>query len=204
LKIGFGFREFGCSGYPEHPNSRNPPKEYKILIFSNLNKINNMGLIKEFKEFAMRGNVIDLAVGVIIGGAFGKIINSIVTDIIMPPIGVMIGGVKFGDLKYTLVDSIPKHMEKVMKGTKVVYENGKAVMQEVAEVPAVTINYGNFIQTVIEFLIVAFSIFMVIKAMNRMSNLRKKQEAEAAPAAEPTPTNEEVLLTEIRDLLKNK
>ncbi|MDH4474203.1 MAG: large-conductance mechanosensitive channel protein MscL [Fluviicola sp.] len=156
-----------------------------------------MGLIKEFKEFAMRGNVIDLAVGVIIGGAFGKIINSIVTDIIMPPIGVMIGGVKFGDLKYTIVDSIPKHMEKVV-------ENGKEVMKEIAEIPAVTINYGSFIQTVIEFLIVAFSIFMVIKAMNRMSNLRKKQEAEAAPAAEPTPTNEEVLLTEIRDLLKNK
>lgn len=138
-----------------------------------------MGLIKEFKEFAMRGNVIDLAVGVIIGGAFGKIINSIVTDIIMPPIGVMIGGVKFTDLHIILVAAKGKD-------------------------PAVTINYGNFIQTVIEFLIVAFSIFMVIKAMNRVSNLRKKQEAEAAPAAEPTPTNEEVLLTEIRDLLKNK
>ncbi|ASS48889.1 MAG: hypothetical protein A3D31_05875 [Candidatus Fluviicola riflensis] len=156
-----------------------------------------MGLIKEFKEFAMRGNVIDLAVGVIIGGAFGKIVNSIVTDIVMPPIGVLIGGVKFGDLSYTLKDKIPKHMEEVIT-------NGKAVMQEVAEVPAVTINYGNFIQTVLEFLIVAFSIFMVIKAMNRMSNLRKKQEAEAAPATEPGPTKEEVLLTEIRDLLKNK
>lgn len=145
----------------------------------------------------MRGNVIDLAVCVIIGGAFGKIVNSIVTDIVMPPIGVLIGGVKFGDLSYTLKDVIPKHMEKVV-------ENGKTVMHEIAEVPAVTINYGNFIQTIIEFLIVAFSIFMVIKAMNRVSNLRKKQEAEAAPAAEPVPTNEEVLLTEIRDLLKNK
>jgi large conductance mechanosensitive channel len=163
-----------------------------------------MGLIKEFKEFAMRGNVIDLAVGVIIGGAFGKIINSIVTDIIMPPIGVMIGGVKFGDLHYTIKKAIPEHMEKVLQDGKVVYENGKVVMKKIAEIPAVNINYGNFIQTVIEFLIVAFSIFIVIKAMNRMSNLRKKQEAEAAPEAEPTPTNEEVLLTEIRDLLKNK
>jgi len=163
-----------------------------------------MGLIKEFKEFAMRGNVIDLAVGVIIGGAFGKIVNSIVTDIVMPPIGVLIGDVKFGDLSYPIKESIPKHMEKVLKGGKEVYENGKVMMHEIAEVPAVTINYGNFIQTVIEFLIVAFSIFMVIKAMNRMSNLRKKQEAEAAPAPEPAPTNEEVLLTEIRDLLKNK
>jgi large conductance mechanosensitive channel len=145
-----------------------------------------MGLIKEFKEFAMRGNVIDLAVGVIIGGAFGKIVNSIVTDIVMPPIGVLIGGVKFGDLKYKLVEAV-------------LADDNKTITS-----PEVSINYGNFIQTVIEFLIVAFSIFMVIKAMNRMSNLRKKQEAEAAPAPEPAPTNEEVLLTEIRDLLKNK
>jgi large conductance mechanosensitive channel len=145
-----------------------------------------MGLIKEFKEFAMRGNVIDLAVGVIIGGAFGKIVNSIVTDIVMPPIGVLIGGVKFGDLKYKLVEAV-------------LADDNKTIAS-----PEVSINYGNFIQTVIEFLIVAFSIFMVIKAMNRMSNLRKKQEAEASPAPEPAPTNEEVLLTEIRDLLKNK
>ena len=130
-----------------------------------------MGLIKEFKEFAMRGNVIDLAVGVIIGGAFGKIVNSIVTDIVMPPIGVLIGGVKFGDLKYKLVEAV-------------LADDNKTIAS-----PEVSINYGNFIQTVIEFLIVAFSIFMVIKAMNRMSNLRKKQEAEASPAPEPAPTN---------------
>lgn len=145
-----------------------------------------MGLIKEFKEFAMRGNVIDLAVGVIIGGAFGKIVNSIVVDIVMPPIGAMIGNVKFSDLKYTLIEAT-------------MAADGKTVVN-----PEVSLNYGNFIQTVLEFLIVAFSIFMVIKAMNRMSNLRKKQEAEAAPPAEPAPTKEEVLLTEIRDLLKNK
>ena len=137
--------------------------------------------MKEFKEFAMRGNVIDLAVGVIIGGAFGKIINSIVADIIMPPIGVLIGGVKFTDLKYEIVSAV---------GDK----------------PAVTINYGNFFQMVFEFLIVAFSIFMVIKMMNRMSKLRKKEEEAAVEAAdiEPIPTREEVLLSEIRDLLKNK
>lgn len=148
-----------------------------------------MGLIKEFKEFAMRGNVIDLAVGVIIGGAFGKIVNSIVNDIIMPPIGVLIGGVKFSDLTYTVKDAVP---ESVVEGVKV------------AAQPAVTINYGNFIQMVFEFIIIAFSIFIVIKLMNKASNLRKKKEAEEAPAAAPEPSNEEKLLTEIRDLLKNK
>jgi len=166
-----------------------------------------MGLIKEFKEFAMRGNVIDLAVGVIIGGAFGKIINSIVADIIMPPIGVLIGGVKFTDLKYDLVPRALKHMEPVLKdGKELLDKTGNVVMQEIAEVPAVSINYGNFLQMVFEFLIVAFSIFMVIKMMNRMSNLRKKEEsvAEITPEIEPIPTREEVLLGEIRDLLKNK
>lgn len=166
-----------------------------------------MGLMKEFKEFAMRGNVIDLAVGVIIGGAFGKIINSIVADIIMPPIGVLIGGVKFTDLKYELVPAVLKHTVPVVENGKAVLDKaGKAVMQEIAEVPAVSINYGNFLQMVFEFLIVAFSIFMVIKMMNRMSKLRKKEEEAAVEAAdiEPIPTREEVLLSEIRDLLKNK
>lgn len=140
--------------------------------------------MKEFKEFAMRGNVIDLAVGVIIGGAFGKIVNSIVTDIIMPPIGYVIGGVKFSDLKYTIEEAV-------------------AASPDVEAKPAVTINYGNFIQMVFEFVIIAFSIFLMVKLMNRMTNLRKKQEAEAQVAApEPTLTKEEELLTEIRDLLK--
>jgi large conductance mechanosensitive channel len=143
-----------------------------------------MGLIKEFKDFAMRGNVIDLAVGVIIGGAFGKIVNSIVNDIIMPPVGVLIGGVKFTDLKYKIAEAV--------------MENGKEIK------PAVYMNYGNFIQMVFEFIVIAFSIFMVVKLMNKASNLRKKQEEEAAGVAPPTPSNEEVLLAEIRDLLKNK
>ena len=139
--------------------------------------------LAEFKAFAMRGNVIDLAVGVIIGGAFGKIVNSIVSDIILPPIGVLIGGVKFSDLKYEIKAKI--------------VENGKEIA------PAVNLNYGNFFQMVFEFIIIAFSIFMMVKMMNRMTQLTKKQKEEQAEA-EKTPliNQQEVLLTEIRDLLK--
>lgn len=138
-----------------------------------------MGLLKEFKDFAMRGNVIDLAVGVIIGGAFGKIIASLVADIIMPPIGLLVGGVNFADLKWE------------MKAPTIVNGVKKA---------AVTLNYGNFLQVTFDFLIVAFCIFLFVKGMNSLS--RKKEEA-AAPAV-TEPTKEELLLTEIRDLLKNK
>lgn len=131
-----------------------------------------MSIIKEFKEFALRGNVVDLAVGVIIGGAFGKIVSSLVGDVLMPPIGVLLGGVNFSDLAITIKEAT-----------------------DGAE--AVVIKYGAFIQTVIDFLIIAFVIFMVIKAMN---SLKKKEEA--APPAPPAPSNEEKLLAEIRDLLK--
>ncbi len=148
-----------------------------------------MGMMDEFKAFALKGNVVDLAVGVIIGGAFGKIVNSLVVDIILPPIGVLIGGVKFSDLSFTIKDAIPKHME----GAK-----------EIAEIPAVTLNYGNFIQMIFEFLIIAFSVFMMIRIMNKATTFRKKKEAEEVIAAPPVPTNEEILLTEIRDLLKQK
>jgi large conductance mechanosensitive channel len=133
-----------------------------------------MSLIQEFKAFAMRGNVVDMAVGIIIGGAFGKIVSSFVADVIMPPIGILIGGVDFTNLVITL----------------------KAATQDVA---AVTISYGKFIQTVIDFLIIAFAIFMAIKAMN---TLKKKEEA--APAEPPAPPQQEILLAEIRDLLKQK
>ena len=136
-----------------------------------------MGLLKEFKDFAMRGNVIDLAVGVIIGGAFGKIIASLVADVIMPPIGLLVGGVNFTDLKWQ------------MKPAEMVDGVQKA---------AVTMNYGNFLQVTFDFIIVAFCIFLFIKGMNSMS---KKKEEEAAPAP-AVPTTEEKLLTEIRDLLK--
>ncbi len=131
-----------------------------------------MKLLDEFKAFAMRGNVIDLAVGIIIGIAFGKIVSSIVNDIIMPPIGLLLGGVNFTDLKV------------VMKAAT-------------DAAPAVTWNYGNFLQVTFDFLIVAFAVFMLIKGINAM-----KKKEEAAPAAPPAPSKEETLLSEIRDLLK--
>jgi len=137
-----------------------------------------MGMIKEFKDFAMRGNVLDMAIGIIIGGAFGKIISSFVSDIIMPPIGIMLGGVDFKELKVVLQEAI----------TDV---NGEIVAQQVA------INYGAFTQFIIDFILIALAIFFVIKAVNRY----KKKEEEAPPAP-PEPSKEEVLLTEIRDLLK--
>ena len=136
--------------------------------------------MQEFKEFAVKGNAVDMAVGVIIGGAFGKIVTSIVNDIIMPPTGYIIGGVNFSDLKYELP---------------------KVVVQGVELAPA-TINYGTFIQTILDFIIVAFCVFMMVKGINRLS--RKKAEEPAAPAPEPAPSAEEKLLEEIRDLLKNK
>lgn len=138
-----------------------------------------MKILQEFKSFAMKGNVVDMAVGVIIGTAFGKIITSIVADVIMPPIGVLLGGVNFSDLAITL-----KEATKTAAG---------------ADVPAVVIAYGKFIQTVIDFTIIAAVIFLVIKLMNSM-----KKKAEEVPVPEkPVLTNEEILLTEIRDLLKN-
>ncbi len=141
-----------------------------------------MKMIDEFKSFALKGNVVDIAIGIIIGAAFGKIVTSLVNDIIMPPIGLLVGGVDFTDLKV------------VLKGVSV-DEAGKAIS-------AVSINYGNFIQTTIDFLIIAFAIFMMIKAMNKMI---RKEDAAPAPApapAPPEPTREEKLLAEIRDLLK--
>lgn len=129
-------------------------------------------MLKEFKSFIMKGNILDLAVAVIIGAAFKTVITSFVKDVLMPPIGMALGGVDFTDLKYALVEAT-----------------------EGAD--AVTINYGTFIQTVVDFVIIAFVIFMVIKGYNSMQ--KKKEEAPAAP---PAPSNEEVLLGEIRDLLK--
>ncbi len=137
--------------------------------------------IQEFKAFALKGNVVDMAVGVIIGGAFGKIVSSIVSNIIMPPIGVLTGGVNFTNLKWTI-------KEAVVEGENVVSE-------------AVTLNYGQFIQDVVDFLIIAFCIFLMVKGIAALS---RKKEEEPAPAPDPEPSAEEKLLTEIRDLLKNK
>jgi large conductance mechanosensitive channel len=137
---------------------------------------NNMSMMKEFREFAMRGNVVDMAVGIVIGAAFGKIVTSFVNDVLMPPIGMLIGGVDFSQLSFTL--------------------------KEAADgADAIVLKYGAFIQTVVDFIIVAFAIFLVIKAMNSLK--RKEEEAPAEPAAPPEPPAEEKLLTEIRDILKN-
>lgn len=136
-----------------------------------------MGILNEFKAFAMRGNVIDMAIGVIMGGAFGKIVSSVVSDIIMPPVGLLVGGVNFTDLKLVLKEATTNAA-------------GQAV-------PAVTFNYGNFLQTTFDFLIIAIAIFLLVKGINRF---HKKQEP--APVQEPAPGKEEILLTEIRDLLK--
>ncbi len=133
-----------------------------------------MGMVKEFKEFAVKGNMIDMAVGIIIGGAFGKIISSLVADVIMPPLGLLIGGVNFTALKVTL---------RAAAGDRA----------------AVTLNYGSFIQVAFDFLIVAWAVFMMVKAINRL----KRKEA-TAPPAPPAPSKQEVLLTEIRDLLKTR
>ncbi|HOS96370.1 MAG TPA: large-conductance mechanosensitive channel protein MscL [Deltaproteobacteria bacterium] len=130
-----------------------------------------MGMFKEFKEFAVKGNVVDMAVGIIIGAAFGKIVSSVVADVIMPPIGLALGGVDFSDLAIVL----------------------KAAVDQA---PAVTLNYGKFIQTIIDFVIIAFAIFILVKGIN---SLKRKQEE--APAEPP---RQEILLTEIRDLLKQQ
>ena len=131
-----------------------------------------MSMMSEFRDFAMRGNVVDMAVGIVIGGAFGKIVSSFVKDVLMPPIGMAVGGVDFAELAITLKEAS-------------------------GDVAAVTMNYGAFIQTVVDFVIIAFAIFMVVMAMNTL-----KTKEEAAPPPPPEPSAEEKLLTEIRDLLK--
>ncbi|MBR1449595.1 MAG: large conductance mechanosensitive channel protein MscL [Prevotella sp.] len=145
-----------------------------------------MGFIKEFKEFAMRGNVMDMAVGVIIGGAFGKIVSSLVDDIIMPLVGKAVGNVDFTGLFINLSD------DKVYASLKEAKEAGASILA-----------YGQFIQNTVDFLIVAFCIFLLIKGINKLSNLKKKEEEVPAPEEPKGPTQEE-LLAEIRDLLKQK
>lgn len=138
-----------------------------------------MGFFKEFKEFAMKGNVMDMAIGVVIGGAFGKIVTSLVSDIIMPLIGAVTGGINFTEWKWVI-------REAVMDGETVVK-------------PALTLTWGNFIQVVFDFIIIAFCIFLVVKGMNK---LKKKEEPAPEPAAPAEPSEDIKLLTEIRDLLK--
>jgi len=133
-----------------------------------------MGMMTEFKEFAVKGNAVDMAVGIVIGAAFGKIVSSFVSDVIMPPIGLLLGGMDFSKLAFTLKEAS-------------------------GDVAAVAINYGKFIQTMLDFVIIAFAIFMVVKAMNSL----KKKEAEVVPPP-PEPSKEELLLSDIRDILKEK
>ena len=133
-----------------------------------------MSMMSEFKDFAMRGNVVDMAVGIVIGGAFGTIVSTFVANVLMPPIGLLLGGVDFSDLAITL---------KAAEG----------------EVEAVLMSYGVFIQAVVDFLIIAFAIFLVVKAMNSL----KREEPEPEPEAPPEPTKEEILLTEIRDAIRS-
>ena len=141
-----------------------------------------MGMVKEFKEFAVKGNVVDMAVGIIIGGAFGTIVKSLVSDVIMPPVGLLLGGVDFGNLFLVLGDAGPF--------------DSLAAAQEAG---AATVNYGLFINNCISFIIVALAVFFLVRAINSM---RRKEEA--APPAPPEPSAEEKLLTEIRDLLKQR
>ena len=133
-----------------------------------------MGMVKEFKEFAMKGNMMDMAVGIIIGAAFGKIVSSVVADVLMPPLGLLLGGVNFASLKLTLKEAV-------------------------GNTAAVTLNYGAFLQTLVDFVIVAFAVLLMIRGINSM-----RKEQEEAPAAPAPPPNQEVLLAEIRDLLKNR
>ena len=152
-----------------------------------------MGFLKEFKAFALKGNVMDMAVGVIIGGAFGKIVTSLVNDILMPPIGMLLGNVDFKDLKVNLAAVKDAAVSVVSEGA--------------AHSEPVYWNYGAFIQQCIDFAILAFCVFLLVKLMNKLSTIKKKEEEVAPapePAPEPAPSNEEVLLAEIRDLLKEK
>ena len=135
-----------------------------------------MGMASEFRDFAMKGNVVDMAVGVVIGGAFGKIVTSFTNDILMPPIGLLLGGVDFSDLKIMIKEAV-------------------------GETTAISINYGSFLNVVLDFLIIAFAIFLVVKAMNTAMSSMKKKEAAAPP---PGPTQQEVLLGEIRDALRTR
>lgn len=160
------------------------------------NKLNIMGFLQEFKTFALKGNVVDMAVGVIIGGAFGKIVTSLVNDIIMPPIGNILGGKNFSDLAVTIKEAQPA----------ILNDAREVVTPEIAEV---LWKYGAFLQTCLDFFIIAISVFVMIKIINKLTSLRKKEEeaaaaVEPAPAPEPEPTKEEILLTEIRDLLKEQ
>lgn len=158
-----------------------------------------MAFFKEFKQFALKGNVMDMAVGVIIGGAFGKIVSSFVNDILMPPIGALIGNTDFSQLRLDI-----SKVRDVTSGAMHSVEGlvaGSDAAAQVAPVEPIYWNYGAFIQQCVDFAILAFCVFLMVKLMNRLA---RKKEAAPAPAPAPAPTKEELLLTEIRDLLKEQ
>lgn len=149
-----------------------------------------MGILKEFRDFAVKGNVVDMAVGIIIGAAFGKIVGSMVNDVMMPPLGLVIGGLDFSDFAVTLKAGVPAVME-----------NG---VETVKAVPAVTMKYGVFLNEVINFTIVAFAVFLLVKGVNTARKMAEKEKAAAVPPAPAAPSTEVVLLTQIRDSLQKR
>ena len=158
-----------------------------------------MAFFKEFKEFALKGNVMDMAVGVIIGGAFGKIVSSLVNDILMPPIGALLGNTDFSQLRID-ISKVRDITSSAVQSVEGMVTKGDAAQAAAAE--PIYWNYGAFIQQCVDFTILALCVFLMVKLMNRL--MRKKEEAAPAPAPEPAPTKEELLLTEIRDLLREQ
>ena len=161
-----------------------------------------MAFLKEFKEFALKGNVMDMAVGVIIGGAFGKIVSSLVNDILMPPIGALIGNTDFSQLRINIskIRDATAHAAHTVADT--FSEGGEAAAAAAPAVEPIYWNYGAFIQQCVDFTILALCVFLMVKLMNRL--MKKKEEAPAPVPEPPAPTKEELLLTEIRDLLKEQ
>ena len=166
-----------------------------------------MSILKEFKEFAVKGNMVDLAVGIIIGGAFGKVVTSIVSDILMPPLGYLIGGINFTDIKIHLKVPVINHTDKAaQQGVTTLQANGAAIVDSAHQAfTEVTINIGNFIQELVDFTIVAIAVFLIVKAINTLNRKVAAQKDALDPAAPPPPpTKDQELLMEIRDLLKKK
>ena len=174
-------------------------KQLFLLLIKNIKPLNDMAYFKEFKEFALKGNVMDMAVGVIIGGAFGKIVSSLVNDILMPPIGALIGNTDFSQLRLD-ISKVRDVTSNAMHSVGDMVTGGADPAQAAAAAEPIYWNYGAFIQQCVDFTILALCVFLMVKLMNRL--MKKKEEAPAPAPEPPAPTKEELLLTEIRDLLK--
>lgn len=176
-------------------------KQLLLLLIKNIKPLNDMAFFKEFKEFALKGNVMDMAVGVIIGGAFGKIVSSLVNDILMPPIGALIGNTDFSQLRLD-ISKVRDVTSNAMHSVGDMVTGGADPAQAAAAAEPIYWNYGAFIQQCVDFTILALCVFLMVKLMNRL--MKKKEEAPAPAPEPPAPTKEELLLTEIRDLLKEQ